>query len=122
MDIENREDLYKIVQLFYQKLFDDDEVKHFFVEFLEPENLEKHLNILVDFWDNVLFHSGTYAKNAMQPHIEKHKKTPFKKKSFEKWLLLFSSSVDELFKGENSEVLKNRAQSIAIVMQLKILH
>lgn len=122
MDIENRDDLYEVVQLFYQKLFDDIDLKHFFVEFSEQEDLEKHLNVLVDFWDGVLFHSGTYAKNAMQPHIVKHKETPFESKHFKKWMFLFCASIDELFIGQNSEVIKNRAQSIATVMQLKILH
>jgi hemoglobin len=121
LDIESRDDLYKVVQLFYQKLFDDDEIKHFFVEFLDQENLDKHLNILVDFWDGVLFYSGSYSKNAMAPHIEKNKKIPFESKHFKRWIFLFRVSIDELFSGENSEVIKNRAQSIATVMQLKII-
>ena len=122
MDIDSRGDLYKVVQLFYQKLFDDDDMKPFFIKFYQQENLEKHLNVLVDFWDSVLFHSGVYTKNAMQPHFIKHKETPFKKIHFEKWILLFCSSIDELFTGQNAEVIKNRAQSIATVMQLKILN
>jgi hemoglobin len=122
VDIDSRGDLYKVVQLFYQKLFDDDDMKPFFIKFYQQENLEKHLNVLVDFWDSVLFHSGVYTKNAMQPHFIKHKETPFKKIHFEKWILLFCSSIDELFTGQNAEVIKNRAQSIATVMQLKILN
>ena len=122
MDIDSRGDLYKVVQLFYQKLFDDDNMKPFFIKFYQQENLEKHLNVLVDFWDSVPFHSGVYTKNSMQPHVIKHKETPFKKIHFEKWILLFCSSIDELFTGQNAEVIKNRAQSIATVMQLKILN
>lgn len=122
MDIKSRADLFKIVELFYQKLFDDDEIKHFFTDFTTPKNLQEHLNVLVDFWDGILFHSGTYSKNAMQPHILKHKKTPFQSSHFKKWMLLFTASVDQLYQGENAEVIKNRAQSIATVMELKILH
>ena len=122
MDIDSREDLYKIVSLFYQKLFEDSEMKQFFTDFLEPTSLEKHLQVLVDFWDGVLFHSGTYSKNAMAPHMLKHREMPFKSKHFKKWMLLFSDSIDVLFEGVNAETLKNRAQSIATVMELKILH
>lgn len=122
MDIESRDDLFKIVDLFYQKLFNDKDVQHFFVEFKEPENLKKHLMILVDFWDNVLFHSGTYAKNAMQPHVEKNKSMPFTEIHFEKWIELLFASIDEQFKGLNAEVMKSRAKSIATVMQIRILH
>lgn len=114
--------MYKIVSLFYQKLFADELMRHFFVSFLEPNSLEVHLKILVDFWDGVLFHTGSYSKNAMKPHIDKHKETPFKKEHFDRWIFLFKESVDDLFAGQNTEVLKNRAESIGTVMQLKILH
>tara|TARA_B100000809_G_scaffold43630_2_gene37885 strand:- start:15303 stop:15686 length:384 start_codon:yes stop_codon:yes gene_type:complete len=122
MDIESREDLFKVVDLFYKKLFDDKDVQHFFVDFMEPESLKKHLNVLVDFWDGILFHSGTYTKNAMQPHIEKHKDVPFEAIHFEKWILHLFAAIDEQFKGLNAEVIKSRAQSIATVMQIRLLH
>lgn len=122
MDIQSREDLHSIVDLFYEKLFKDKDMQHFFVEFSAPEKLQKHLLVLVDFWDGVLFHSGTYTKNAMQPHIEKHKEVPFEAKHFETWMSLFFEAIDEQFKGLNVEVMKSRAQSIATVMQIKLLH
>lgn len=121
-DIQSREDLFKVVDLFYQKLFKDKDVQHFFVDFSEPENLKKHLMVLVDFWDGILFHSGSYTKNAMQPHVEKNKKVPFETKHFERWISLFFEAIDEQFTGLNSEIMKSRAQSIATVMQIKILH
>lgn len=120
-DISNREDLYLIVQSFYEKLFSDADMEIFFNEFKEPEALKKHLLVLVDFWDGILFYTGAYKKNAIQPHLEKNKKVPFESKHFKKWILLFSNSIDELFQGEVSEMAKSRAQSIATVMQIKIM-
>jgi hemoglobin len=122
MDIESREDLFTVVELFYKKLFEDKDLQHFFVAFSEPENLKKHLMVLVDFWDGILFHSGAYTKNAMQPHIEKNKDIPFEALHFEKWMYLLSAAIDERFEGLNAEVMKSRAQSIATVMQIRILH
>lgn len=121
-DIQNREDLYKVVDVFYQNLFKDNDMKHFFQEFSEPDSLKIHLLVLVDFWDGILFYSGAYAKNAMQPHIEKNKSMPFEAIHFEKWIAHFFASIDTQFKGVNAETMKNRAQSIATVMQLNILH
>ena len=69
-DIENRDDIYLLVKIFYEKLMNDDLMVHFFEDFENPEVLEKHLQILVDFWDTILFYSGAYKKNAMQPHIK----------------------------------------------------
>ena len=119
-DIENREDIYLLVKTFYVKLMNDDLMRHFFIDFTNPEHLEIHLQTLVDFWDNILFFSGGYRKNAMAPHLKLHQEKPFKKEHFKSWLSMFSASVDELFQGDNAHAAKSRAQSIATVMEIKI--
>lgn len=121
-DITNRKDLHLIVTEFYKKLLVNKEIKHFFGKFQDNSILEGHLNTLVDFWDNILFFSGTYNKNAMQPHILLHQKAPFKKIHFETWLNLFNQSVGDHFKGEKAEVLKNRALSVATIMRIKTIN
>lgn len=118
--IENREDIYLLVKDFYVKLLNDDLMRHFFEEFTKAELLEKHLQILVDFWDNILFYSGTYQKNAMKPHLELQPKKPFKSEHFQRWLLHFNNTIDEHFTGEIAHAAKSRALSIATVMQIKI--
>ena len=120
-DILDRADIHIIVDHFYKKLLIDEEMNIFFEKFKDPHSLKNHLNILVDFWDNILFYSGTYSKNAMLPHIELNKKIPFSKIHFNLWLNHFNCSVDDHFVGSNAEIIKNRANSIATVMKLKIL-
>ena len=119
-DIENREDIYLLVKTFYVKLMNDDLMRHFFMDFTNPEHLEIHLQTLVDFWDSILFFSGGYRKNAMVPHLKLHQEKPFKKEHFKIWLSMFSASVDELFQGVNAHAAKSRAQSIATVMEINI--
>ncbi len=75
-DISSRDDLLIIVRDFYASLFESDVLKDFFEDFKDQDVLEHHLATLVDFWDNTLFYSGSYKKNAMKPHIELHKKSP----------------------------------------------
>ena len=89
---------------------------------VDNDELEEHLQVLVDFWDNILFYSGTYNKNAMQPHVQLHQKKPFTEKHFEIWLSLFNASVDENFAGIHADTVKARALSIATVMRLKTIH
>lgn len=119
-DIENRDDIYLLVKTFYVKLMTDDVVSHFFEDFRDSHHLETHLQTLVNFWDNILFYSGGYRKNAMQPHLDLHKKKPFKSIHFDHWLSSFNSSVDELFEGDLAHTAKSRALSIATVMKIKI--
>ncbi|HEY9169383.1 MAG TPA: group III truncated hemoglobin [Lutibacter sp.] len=118
--IENREDIYLLVKDFYVKLMNDDLLHHFFSAFSDPDLLEEHLQILVDFWDNILFFSGTYQKNALRPHLDLQLKKPFKSEHFNQWLLHFNNTVDEHFIGEIAHAAKSRALSIATVMQIKI--
>lgn len=119
-EIENREDIYLLVSEFYKKLLIDKDIKHFFDDMIKDDTLEKHLQILVDFWDNMLFHTGVYNRNAMQPHLALHLKKPFLPTHFQIWLNHFNNSIDENFKGELAHAAKTRAQSIAMVMELKI--
>jgi hemoglobin len=119
-DIENRDDIYLLVKVFYVKLMNDDLMRHFFIDFIDPEHLETHLQTLVDFWDNILFFSGGYRKNAMAPHLKLNQEKPFRKEHFKGWLSMFNASVDELFQGEIAHAAKSRAQSIATVMEIKI--
>ncbi len=120
-DIENREDIYLLVKSFYVKLMSDDLMCHFFEDFKDPTHLEDHLQTLVDFWSNILFYTGEYRKNAMQPHLNLQRQKPFKQVHFERWLSSFYKTLDELFEGEITHAAKSRAQSIATVMQIKIL-
>jgi hemoglobin len=118
-DIENRQDLLQLVKNFYKKLLDDNSINYLFTD-IAAIKLEHHLPVLVDFWDSILFQSDTYRKNAMLPHITLHQKSPLTKHHFETWLRYFKATVDELFTGDNAFIIKERATSIATVMQIKI--
>jgi len=119
-DISSREDLHLIVSDFYKDLLENKELNHFFTEFKDESKLKAHLEILVDFWDNTLFYSGSYSKNAIKPHIKIHFDKVISASNFESWLRLFNKAVDENFQGQNADTIKNRALSIATVMKIKL--
>jgi len=119
-DISSREDLFLLIKNFYDKLLSDKTISYLFTD-IAKINLDHHLPILVDFWDSVLFQSDTYRKNAMQPHLILNQKSPLEKHHFETWLMHFNNTVDELFEGEKAFLAKERAQSIATVMQIKLI-
>lgn len=117
-DIRSREDLLLLMQEFYKKLLADESISYLFTDIAKID-LDHHLPVLVDFWDSILFQSDTYRKNAMQPHINLHQNSPLQKHHFDTWLNYFKTSVDELFTGDNAFIIKERATSIATVMQIK---
>jgi len=118
-DIENREDLHKLLTSFYNRLLADKSISYLFTDVAQID-LPHHLDILVNFWDSVLFQNDVYRKNAMQPHLILNQKSPLQKHHFETWLRYFNQTVDELFEGEKAFLAKERALSIATVMQIKI--
>jgi len=118
-DIENRADLLLLMQKFYEKLLADSSISYMFTDVAKIDILH-HLPVLVDFWEMVLFQADTYRKNALQLHMNLHRQSVMKKEHFETWLTYFSQTIDELFEGEKAFLAKQRAKSIATVMQVKI--
>lgn len=118
-DISSREDLFLLVTRFYKKLLSDNSINYLFTD-VAKINLDHHLPVLVDFWDNILFSADTYRKNAMKPHMDLHAKSPLQNHHFETWLSYFRQTVDELFTGDKAFLAKERATSIATIMKIKI--
>ena len=58
----------------------------------------------------------------MQLHKYVNRLFPLTHAHFEQWYLLFSTTVDELFAGVTASLVKQRAKSVAMVMQIKILN
>jgi hemoglobin len=109
-----------VLREFYRELLQNEELSHFFAAFKNKEVLEAHLETLVDFWDNTLFYSGTYSKNAIKPHMKINEEIGIKSSDFDAWIRLFNDAVDHNFIGTNAGVIKERALSIATVMKLKM--
>lgn len=118
-DIENRADIELLMRGFYDKLLSDTAMQHIFLEVAQLD-LEAHFPRLVDFWDSILFFTATYRDNAMLKHLELHQKVALKPHHFATWLQFFDETVDELFEGEKAKLAKDRAHSIAGLMQIKV--
>lgn len=119
-DIKSRVEIEILIRAFYEKVKEDDVISFFFVDIMHTD-WEKHLPVMFDFWENVLFYTGSYSGNPMVQHMRLHQKSPMKPEHFRQWLKLFVETADELFEGENTEQIKQRATSIAGVMQYKIV-
>lgn len=120
-DIKNRDDIVTLVNTFYDEVRKDELLAPIFDERVKI-NWEKHLPVMYDFWENIVFYTGSYSGNPMDVHKQMHEKFSLSAGDFARWIQLFTSTVDSLFKGEHAELAKQRAISIATVMQLKILH
>jgi hemoglobin len=119
-DISSRKDIKQIMTKFYDLLLADKTMMPFFEEIIQENQLEHHLEIITDFWNDILFDTNEYQQNVMQKHLHKHAFIAFRKEHFNRWVSYFFKTIDTSFKGINSEKMKARAQSIATIMQLKM--
>jgi hemoglobin len=118
-DIENRADLEKMLEAFYKKVFKDDLISHFFLEVV-PLDLETHIPVITDFWESVLLDGRGYRKNVMEIHLDISKKSRIEKAHLDRWIKIFTETVDEMFEGTKASLAKQRAVSIATMMNIKI--
>jgi hemoglobin len=118
-DLEGRKDIEVLLEAFYRKAFADAMIGHFFTEVV-PLNLEQHIPVIADFWESVVFSVHGYRKNVMEVHQHIHRLSPIEKEHLDRWVQLFSSTVDEMFAGDKATLMKQRAASIATLMQIKL--
>ncbi|KAA9038139.1 group III truncated hemoglobin [Ginsengibacter hankyongi] len=121
MDITDATDIANLINTFYDKVKEDEILGPIFNVQI-PVNWQVHLPVMYRFWENAIFYTGGYTGNPMALHAHIHKKIGLEAKQFERWLKLFNETTDELFEGEKAELAKERALSIARVMQQKLLN
>jgi hemoglobin len=119
-EIENREDVSRIVRNFYAKARTDASLSHFFNSSIT--DWEAHLEKLTDFWTMQLFGGKIYNGNPIRVHQEaddrsNHEVTAY---HFGTWLNLWFATIDAGFTGENADILKRRARKMQTVLMVSI--
>lgn len=111
-DIQNRDDVARLVNTFYDQVKKD--------ELLAPSfahvDWTHHLPIMYNFWSSVLLGDMSYNGSPLQKHMG----LPITKDHFTRWLKLFIENVDIEFAGPVAAEAKNRAQTIASLFQYKM--
>lgn len=116
-DILTRADIAAVISDFYRKATRDPVIGYLF----EGLDLEAHLPIMHDFWENILFRTGAYKGGMMYKHLLLNARKPLQTTHFERWLELFTQTVDQHFSGENAASMKQFAHSVARTMIERIV-
>ena len=119
MDIQNRDDLSRLVHEFYKKVVADPVIGPFFTRVV-AFSWEEHIPVMISFWDSLLFGTASYKGNPMVKHIELNRAEKMEHVHFEQWLSLWEETIREHFSGPRADEVANRARSIASIMELKI--
>lgn len=114
-DIQNRADIDALMKIFYSRAINDDVIGYIFTDVAKLD-LDRHLPIIGDFWETIIFHTGDYQRHGRHPlmvHGELTEKTPLLPEHFRRWLEIFTETVDSTFSGEKADFVKIRARAIA---------
>jgi len=104
-DIETRDDLAALMRAFYGRAFGNPVIGYIFTDITRMD-LERHLPIMCDFWEKVLFQRGTYGRDAFTVHARIHEVEPLTRRHFQAWEDLWHETVDDLFMGEKANLAK----------------
>lgn len=117
-DIQTKEDLQLLVNSFYSRALADEQIGPVFkaADFL----LDKHIPLMVSFWETILFDIHTYKGNPMLKHLELNQLTKLLPVHFERWMMIWQETITLNFEGPRAEEAVKRAASIGQMMQFKI--
>jgi hemoglobin len=119
-EITCRKDIEFLLTRFYEKSFADDVIGYIFTEVAHLD-LDAHLPVITNFWEDLLLGSHHYNGNPVKVHQQLDKLSELNERQFDRWLWLWQITVDELFSGDAADEAKKRAENIAGVMLAKIM-
>ncbi|KUI31691.1 cyanoglobin [Mycobacterium sp. IS-1742] len=119
-DLATRADVESLLRRFYGRAFEDPLLAAPFADLLS-RGLDQHLPVMCDFWETVLFRAGLYRRNALHVHRRIHARTPLRAEHFVRWLTLWTTTVDEMYRGPVAERAKIQATRIATAMGRRLV-
>jgi hemoglobin len=111
-DIENRADCERLVRAFYGRALQDPMIGWIFVDVAKLD-VEAHVPVIASFWETILLGAQSYSGGAFRPHAALNARVRLRAGHFERWLVLWRATVDELFAGERAELAKAHALRVA---------
>lgn len=111
-DVSNREDVAKIVREFYSKVRQDELLGPIFNGIIS--DWEPHLEHITAFWNMTLFGGKGYSGNPITMHqqVDDKMNNTIEAFHFGTWIELWFLTINDLFEGENAEILKRRARKM----------
>lgn len=123
-DLDNRNNIEALVHAFYAKVRKDELLGPFFNNTIKTESeWEKHLQLLVSFWELNLLEVPGFDGNPANAHqgVDKTFKHSITTSHFDRWVELWKETIDESYTGPMADKAKTRASNMAKGMYKKVL-
>ncbi len=119
-DMDTPANVERFVDLFYERMLADEDLAPIFLD-VAAVNLAVHLPHIKDYWRKLLLGETAYRRHTMNIHRQLHGKRALTPADFDRWLDLFTRTVDDYFAGERADRAKRVAGAIAANMQKSLL-
>lgn len=119
MDIGTEADIERLVNDFYGRVREDAVLSPVFNTII-GNDWSAHLPIMYSFWQTILLQKGNYSGNPVQKHIAIDKRTPLQPEHYERWLQLWTATVNELFAGPVANEAIKRATLMLQLISTKV--
>ena len=113
-DLDTPEQIADMVRRFYATVNTDDIVGPVFNDIARVD-WDRHLPKLAAFWSRVLLGISGYSGNPFAAHARVHHQVPFTAAHFERWLDLFSDTLESGWVGPNVDRALALAHNVARV-------
>lgn len=98
------------MRAFYEKALEDENLSPFFEDEIShdinDEDWEHHIDLLADFWLTKLLDEDAYYGNFVGAHV---KMTRIRPEDIDRWLELFTATLDEIYTSEVALMFKKKA-------------
>ncbi|WP_418262195.1 group III truncated hemoglobin [Flavobacterium faecale] len=114
-DITTLDDIKLLVNTFYDKVQKDDLIGPIFNQKI-GHRWDEHLEKMYRFWQTILLEVHSYSGSPFPPH----KHLPVEKEHFNRWMEIFTDTVNTSFEGTIADEAKLRAKNMAEMFHYKI--
>ncbi|MEO0572674.1 MAG: group III truncated hemoglobin [Bacteroidota bacterium] len=119
-EIENREDVFKLVDTFYTKVRRYELPGPIFNKHIRDWPL--HLERLIDFWETYLFYVGKFKGDPLLKHrlVDASENYSINEMYFEVWLNHWFRTIDSMFDGEKANRAKSRTRNMGTFFYISL--
>jgi len=108
------EKIREMVELFYSRTQQDDLLGPIFQE--RVADWDAHYEKMTRFWASATMRAGTYSGRP----IEAHSFGGFTKAHFDRWVVMFTATANDVFSKSDAEVLTDLAKRMASTIAMRI--
>ncbi|MDO4223219.1 MAG: group III truncated hemoglobin [Acinetobacter sp.] len=119
--LTTRADVEFLVNQFYAVARQDAEIGDLF-RMIADEQWPQHLQTIYRFWASLLLGEKSYYGNPKQVHWDLLQKQAMTEAHFERWLAIWTATVEQYFTGERADEAIFRAKTIKTIMVKRLFY